>query len=134
MTIVIQDRGRLLGLWKTYDGMLWGEQEGGNRGELMSFSILQEERSKHQQLGQAMVTVWVDQGGSTQRSSARWDMASLTLSPSPIWREVTGRFKKHKRKWVKQKCCGPYGHCSPARGWVGHLDIWAPLVPSKCSD
>lgn len=50
----------------------------------MSLSILHEKRSKYQQLGQAMVTVWVDQGGSTQRSSAMWDTGSLTLSPKPI--------------------------------------------------
>lgn len=77
----------------------------------MSLSILCEKRSKHQRVGQAVVTVWVDQGGS-----ARWDTGSLALSPNPIWREVTVELKKQKGKWVKQKCCGPCGHCSPARG------------------
>lgn len=44
------------------------------------------------------------------------------IVPKPIWREVTGEFEKPKVKWVKQKCCGPFGHCSPARGWVEHLE------------
>lgn len=37
----------------------------------MSLSILHEKRSKHQGLGQAVVAVWVDQGGNTQGSSDR---------------------------------------------------------------
>lgn len=53
----------------------------------MSLSILHEKRSEHQWLEQAVVMVWVDQGGSTQRSSARWDTGSLPSSPNPIWRE-----------------------------------------------
>lgn len=87
----------------------------------MSLFILHKKRSKHQWLGQAMVTVWVDQGGSTQRSSARWDTGSLTLSPNPVCREVTGKFKNQKGKWIKHTCCGLYGHCSPAEA-LG--DVW----------